>query len=164
MSWFRLTHVGGQNMARMHSRDKGKSGSVRTLKNEPSKWVSYSKDEIEALVEKIAKTEKTASQIGIELRDQYGIPSVKEHTGKSIKNILTEKKLTPEIPDDLMDLIKKEINILKHQDKNHKDQPANRGLILTNSKIRRLVKYYKRVGILSKTWTYNREKARLIVG
>lgn len=151
-------------MARMHSRDKGKSGSVKPTISKKREWVSYSNEEIEALVVKLSKKEKTLSQIGIILRDQYGIPSTKEITGKSLKNILKEKKLLPELPEELTSLIKKEIAILKHFEKNKQDRTAKRGLQLTNSKIRRLVKYYKKAGILSKDWKYDVNKAKLIIG
>ena len=35
---------------------------------------------------------------------------------------------------------------------------------LTESKINRLVKYYKKTGKLSKTWVYDKDKAKLLVG
>jgi len=76
---------------------------------------------------------------------------------------LDENKLTPKLPEDLLSLIKRELNILKHLETNKKDQPAKRGLILTESKINRLVKYYKRNKILDKSWVYNRDKAKLLV-
>jgi len=47
---------------------------------------------------------------------------------------------------------------------NKKDSSANRGLIITESKIKRLVKYYKANSMLPKTWEYSRENAKLLIG
>ncbi len=149
-------------MARMHSRKRGKAGSKRPI-NPNTSWVSYKPKEIEAIVTKLAKEGKTASQIGMLLRDSYGIPDVELIVEKKITEILVEKKAAPAIPDDLMALIKKNILIQKHMEKNHKDMPGKRGILLTESKIRRLVKYYKRVGRLSADWTYDPDKIRLLI-
>ena len=66
----------------MHSRKKGKSGSTKALrKNKPS-WSRYKENEIEQLVVKLARSGKSPSQIGIFLRDSYGIYDVKKLTGK----------------------------------------------------------------------------------
>jgi small subunit ribosomal protein S15 len=62
-----------------------------------------------------------------------------------------------------MALIKRAVMIRKHIEENHKDMTGKRGLQLTESKIKRLVKYYKRTGVLDKTWKYDPEKVKLIV-
>ena len=49
----------------------------------------------------------------------------------------------------------------KHMTKNHKDTTALRGIQLTESKIKRLVKYYKRSGRLPEDWKYEPDKIRL---
>lgn len=148
-------------MARMYSRKKGKSGSKKPIKKVIKPWVRYKPKEIELLIAKFAKEGKTSSQIGLYLRDTYGIPDAKVVTGKSITLILKEKNLLQKIPEDLMALIKKNISIRKHLEANKKDETANRGLILTESKIRRLVKYYKRAGKLSEDWKFQPERIRL---
>ena len=122
----------------------------------------YSPKEIESLVVKLAKTGKTTSEIGSELRDGYGIPDVKTLTKKKINEILKENKLESKLPEDLKNLIRREIAILKHREKNKQDQTSKRGLQLTEAKINRLVKYYKKKGVLEKTWKYTREKAELL--
>ena len=55
------------------------------------------------------------------------------------------------------------VEIKAHLEKNNKDQTAKRGLILTSSKIRRLIKYYQRTGRLAPDWKldYNRLKMYL---
>ena len=47
-------------------------------------WVTYSDEEIEEMILKFNKEGKSTSEIGIVLRDQYGIPSVKDVTGERI--------------------------------------------------------------------------------
>ena len=147
----------------MHSRRKGKSGSVRPIRKAKPAWEVHSDRETELLVAKLSKEGMAAAQIGMALRDSYGIPSVKLLTGKSISRVLAEHKLAPDIPDDLLALLKRSITISKHMEKNHKDQPGKRGLDLTQSKIRRLIKYYKNAGKLPQDWTYDQEKIRLLI-
>ncbi len=150
-------------MARMYSRSKGKSGSKRPIKKGGRSWVRYKSKEVELLIVKLAKEGKSGSEIGIYLRDTYGIPSIKEVTQKSVTSILKEKNLLSEIPEDVMGLIKRSIAIRKHLEANPKDGAASRGLIITESKIKKLVKYYKRVGKLSSKWKYDPAKIRLVV-
>lgn len=148
-------------MARMYSRKKGTSGSTKPSNPQAPSWVKYSAKEIELLVVKYAKEGKTASQIGLYLRDEYGIPSVKVVTGKSISAILGEKKMVKKMPDDLTSLLKRVLAIQEHLEANHKDQPARRGLTLTQSKILKLVKYYKKIGRISKEWNYNPKQIKM---
>lgn len=151
----------GEKMARMYSRKKGNSGSTKPSTPKAPSWVKYSSKEIELLIVKYAKEGKTASQIGLFLRDEYGIPSVKLVTGKTISTILKEKSIVKKFPDDLTSLLKKVLAIQEHLDANHKDQPAVRGLTLTQSKILRLVKYYKSVGRIPKDWNYNPKQIKM---
>ena len=145
-------------MARIYSRKRGKSGSKKPAKKVKPSWLNYTPKEIEQLVIKLAKTGTSPSRIGIILRDSYGIPSVRSLTNKKILGILNENKLNPDIPEDLNSLIKRESKILKHTEINKKDEVSKRGLNITNSKIRRLIKYYKREGTLPDEWTYERGK------
>lgn len=150
-------------MAKMHSRKKGKSGSKKPIKKVKKSWVRYSAREVEQLTLKLAKAGKTPSQIGMILRDNYGIPDVKVITKKSITKILEENKLLPQIPEDLAALIGKAIKLMKHIDNFKKDRTVKRGLVLTESKIHRLSKYYQRTGKLGKDWKYERSKAKMLV-
>lgn len=150
-------------MARMHSGKKGQSGSHKPIRKTKLTWIRYKKEEVEKLVIKLVKSGKNNSEIGIILRDSYGIPNVKEITNKKIGKILEENKLTPELPDDLVALIKNEIMIMKHVEQNKRDKVAKRGLQLTTSKINRLVKYYKGKGKLAKDWKYDRDKAKMLI-
>jgi len=150
-------------MARMHSRKRGKSGSKKPIKSNKTIWERYNDKEVILLIEKLAKEGKTSSKIGITLRDSYGIPDVKLITKKSITSILKEKKLYPKLPEDMIALIQKAIKITEHNEKNRHDQPSIRGLTLTESKIRRLAKYYKTKDLLPEAWRYSRTNAKLLV-
>jgi len=149
-------------MARLYSRRKGKSGSKKPIKRIKQSWIRYNEAEVEQLVIKLAKQGISQSKIGIALRDIYGVPDVKTLTGKSVSTILKENNLTSEIPEDILNLIKRETMIHKHLEANKKDKTALRGLQLTESKIKRLVKYYKTTGQLASTWKYDREQAKLL--
>ncbi len=150
-------------MARMYSRKKGKAGSTKPSKKVAPSWVERTDKEIESLILKMRKEGKTSSQIGMQLRDLYGVPDVKTITKKKITQILEEKKLAPEIPDDLLALIKKLVNVKKHLEENRHDMPAKRGLQLTESKIRRLVKYYKGTRKLAIDWKYDDKTLKMYV-
>jgi len=150
-------------MARMHSRKKGKSGSSKPLKDRKLTWIRHRKKEIDLLVAKLARENKTSSQIGLFLRDTYGVPDVKKITGKSITQIMAERKLSPKLPEDLLSLMKKSVAIQKHKQSNRKDMTAKLGLQLTDSKIRRLIKYYKKAKKLPEDFKYDPEKIRMYV-
>ncbi|MEA3378960.1 MAG: 30S ribosomal protein S15 [Nanoarchaeota archaeon] len=150
-------------MARMYSRKTGKSCSTKPIKKTKPVWVSYKPKEVESLVLKLAKAENTSSKIGLILRDTYGIPDVKAVTKKKIAQILKEKGLYPKLPEDLTALIKKFIYLSKHKESNNHDMVAKRGLQLTESKIKRLVKYYKARKVLPKNWRFEKSKAKLLV-
>ena len=96
--------------------------------------------------------------IGAILRDQYGIPSVRAVTGKSVLQILEERGLAPSIPEDLANLIRRAIRVRRHLEEHPKDYHSKRGLILIESKIYRLSKYYKRIGKLPPDWEYKPER------
>jgi small subunit ribosomal protein S15 len=150
-------------MSRMHSGRKGSSGSKRPLLTENPKWVQQSADEVKDLVAKMAGDGVSMAKIGLILRDQYGIPSVQLATGKSVKQILDEKNIKFELPEDLQALMKRAVSMGGHIKKNKKDLHNLRGRALMESKIRRLVKYYKREGIIPETWKYSLDTAALQV-
>jgi len=147
----------------MYSRKRGKSGSTKPSKKVVQSWVRYKGEEVEKLVVKLAKTEGTNSKVGIVLRDTYGIPSIRTVAKKRINKILKENKLLPKLPEDLVALIKKDIRLVKHLDSNKKDMTVWRGLHITESKINKLAKYYKRNDILPDNWKFDRKTAKLLV-
>ncbi|MBW2990066.1 30S ribosomal protein S15 [Candidatus Woesearchaeota archaeon] len=146
-------------MARMYSRRKGKAGSHKPSQPSIPSWVRYKEKEVELLITKLAKEGKSTSQIGLVLRDTYGIPDARMITKRSITQILKEKKILSEIPEDLLALIRKSIAVNKHITSNKRDETAKRGIILTESKIRSLIRYYKKTGKLPSEWKYDPKRA-----
>jgi small subunit ribosomal protein S15 len=141
-------------MARIHAHTHGKSHSIRpTSKNAPT-WVTQNQGELSALVVQLSKEGLTPSQIGINLRDEYGIALIKSTTGKTITKILLENNIKEEMPEDLDQLIRKAIGLQKHIKAHNSDRINVRSLELIEAKIHRLSKYYKRVGKLRKNWKY----------
>lgn len=149
-------------MARMHSRRKGESGSVRPASKTAPPWVETSKEEAVALVEKLAKEDKTPAEIGGILRDAYGIPSFKALAGKTISKALKQLELGPKYPSDLLSLIKKAVRLRAHLGGARQDKLNKAMLVRTESKIRRLVKYYRGYK-LPGDWKYEPEQAALLV-
>jgi small subunit ribosomal protein S15 len=148
-------------MARMYSRKRGKSGSHKPDKPKAS-WVKYKPEEIEEIAVKLAKKGYQTARIGLILRDQYGIPTVRINKTK-LSTILKKHNLLPEIPEDIFNLMKKAVNLHAHLQKNKKDHTSKRGLELTESKIRRLAKFHIRNKSLPPGWKYDLEQAKLLV-
>lgn len=136
---------------------KGKAHSTRPVSKRQPIWCKYAPEEVEPLVVKLAKEENNPSAIGLLLRDQYGIPLVKSMTGKTIGKILREGGALPDLPEDLSNLIGKVNRLRRHLEKNKGDLYEKRSLALAESKVRRLVKYYGREGVLPKDWKYRAE-------
>jgi small subunit ribosomal protein S15 len=148
-------------MARLHTRKKGKSASHKPAVKSAG-WVRQSKEEVVALIERLAREGKTEAQIGLALRDEHGVPSVKMLTGKKVSKILEEKKAAPKYPSALIDLIRKAVSLRKHMESNPRDKQNRKKLNDVESKIKRLVRYY-RGKKLPKNWKYVPEEAALLV-
>jgi small subunit ribosomal protein S15 len=138
-------------------------GSKRPPYKIVPKWVDYSKEQIEDIISKLVKERYTIAQIGMILRDQYGIPNVKTITRKKISQIIEKQGVKYEVPEELMSLLRKAVNLRAHLVQNKKDNTSKYGLEKLESRIRRLGKYYVRVGKLQKGWKYDAEKAKLII-
>ncbi|MFB6190898.1 MAG: 30S ribosomal protein S15 [Candidatus Nanohaloarchaea archaeon] len=144
-------------MSRMHSGDRGSSGSDKPVDKKVPRWVDYDEQEVIDLVVKLREKGLEPSQIGMKLRDEYGIPSVREITGKKLTEILEEEDVAPEIPEDLSSLVEKAESIQDHIAENPNDQDAERELELTEAKIRRLANYHREEGNIPGDWKYVRE-------
>jgi len=112
---------------------------------------------------KLAKKGLTPSQIGVILRDSHGVAQVRFITGNKILRILKSKGMAPELPEDCYHLIKKAVSIRKHLERNRKDRDAKFRLILVESRIHRLARYYKLTGVLPPTWKYESSTASTMV-
>ena len=147
----------------MYARKRGRSGSSKPLKR-GAPWVKLKAAELEEIIVKLAKEGKQSAEIGVILRDQYGIPSTRDVYKKRIARIMKNHKAYNEVlPEDMYNLVRKAVNLRKHMDKNKKDYTSYRGLELTESKIRRLAKFYKREKALPEKWKWDPEKAKLWV-
>lgn len=122
----------------------------------------YSKEEVLDLIEKLHKEGVSEPLIGQQLRDQYGVPSTKLVTGQTISQVLKSKNLAPKYPRDLIDLIKRAVNMRDHLKGNSRDTHNRTKLTHVESKIRRLVRYYQGKK-LPKGWAYDPEQAALLV-
>jgi small subunit ribosomal protein S15 len=149
-------------MARMHARRKGKSGSTHLIRKKHPEWSSLNPREIESRIIELAKNGKSTSEIGMILRDQYAVPDVKIATGKKISEILEKNDIKSDIPEDLRNLISTALQLKKHLESNRNDLKNKRNLQLTESKIRRLTKYYHGQNRLPEGWKYSPEQAKLM--
>merc|ERR1719458_7646 len=150
-------------MGRLHSKGKGISKSALPYKRTPPSWLKVSAADVEEHVCKLAKKGLTPSQIGVILRDSNGIAQVRAVTGQKIVRILKAKGLAPEIPEDLYMLIKKAVSVRKHLERNRKDKDSKFRLILIESRIHRLARYYRTTRKLHAGWKYESATASALV-
>lgn len=141
-------------MARMHSRKRGKAKSHKPV-GRPKPDSELSNKEIEDLIVQLAKDGYTPSQIGNKLRDEHNVLDVKASLGKKLAQVTKEHDLALELPEDLRNLVRKAVMLRKHLQDNKQDEPAKRGLKLTESKVQRLAKHHKDTGKLDKNWKYD---------
>lgn len=134
-------------MARMHTRRRGASGSDKPAADEPPEWSDVDEDAVEERVVELAEQGFDPSQIGMKLRDEgvqgTPIPNVKLATGKKVTTILEENDAAADVPEDLRNLLEKAVRLREHVEENGQDHQNRRALQNTESKIRRLVDYYR---------------------
>jgi len=150
-------------MGRMHTPGKGISRSSLPYRRSPPAWCKIEPEVVKEEIVKYAKKGLTPSQIGVVLRDSMGIPQVFSITGNKILRILKAAGLGAELPEDLYHLIKKAVNIRKHLEKNRKDKDSKFRLILVESRIHRLSRYYKTTKALPPNWKYESSTANALV-
>jgi small subunit ribosomal protein S13e len=144
-------------MGRMYGNGKGMSGSALPYKRKPATWIKMKSDDLVEQICKFAKKGMTPSQIGVTLRDCMGIPQVKAVSGNKIRG------LAPDVPEDLYHLIKKAVSMRKHLEKSRKDKDSKFHLILVESRIHRLARYYRKTKQLPAVWKYQSANAAAIV-
>jgi small subunit ribosomal protein S15 len=133
----------------------------RPAAKDTSKLTQVSGKELESIILKLSTEGMGTAMIGTKLRDMYGIPDVKSATGKTITQILKENEVKMEIPEDIRNLLRRVNELQKHLRENPKDIHNARGMALIEARIRRLVKYYQKEGVLPKTWKYSRDTIEL---
>jgi len=104
-------------------------------------WLKFTKQEVEAIILKLANKGLTSEKIGLVLRDQYGIPKVSLYNIK-IKEVLDKKDLFQEPTSQNLD--KKLKKIIVHYKKHKQDKNAERSLIITKAKLKKRNDYHKK--------------------
>merc|ERR1712032_82285 len=150
-------------MGRMYGKGKGISSSALPFRRKAPTWLKMKAEDVCDHMCKLAKKGLTPSQIGVTLRDSFGVPQVRYVSGNKILRILKINGLAPALPEDLYYLIKKAVSIRKHLDRNKKDKDSKFRLILVESRIHRLARYYKRVKALPATFKYVSATASALV-
>eukprot|EP00344_Euplotes_crassus_P002202 CAMPEP_0197009928 /NCGR_PEP_ID=MMETSP1380-20130617/52081_1 /TAXON_ID=5936 /ORGANISM="Euplotes crassus, Strain CT5" /LENGTH=151 /DNA_ID=CAMNT_0042431503 /DNA_START=34 /DNA_END=489 /DNA_ORIENTATION=+ len=150
-------------MGRMHTPGKGISRSSLPYRRTPPSWLKISAQEVVDQICKLAKKGLAPSQIGTILRDSHGVAQIRFVAGNKIVRILKANGLAPELPEDLYQLIKKAVSVRKHLEKNRKDKDAKFRLILIESKIHRLARYYRLAGTIPPNWKYESATASTLV-
>jgi len=147
----------------MHSKGKGKSGSNKPNANAAPEWSESDKEAVEALILKLAGEGHSTAMIGTILRDQHAVPDVRLVTGERISQTLARNDLSGKYPEDMMNLMRQALRMIDHLNENRKDLHNSRQLGLTESRIRRLARYYQNTGRLDSEWAYKRDQLRLMV-
>merc|ERR1712099_219240 len=151
------------NMGRMHAPGKGISSSALPYVRKAPNWLRMSKDDIIESIVKLSKKGFRPSAIGVQIRDQYGVSQSKYVTGNKILRVLKSQGIQVDIPEDLYFLIKKAVTVRKHLERNRKDKHGKFRLILIESRIHRLARYYKTNKVLAPTWKYDSTTASALV-
>jgi small subunit ribosomal protein S15 len=150
-------------MARMHSPGRGKSGSTKPMVDKAPEWSNTDAKEVTELILSLAAEGHNPAAIGTILRDQHAVPDVRLVVGKRLGQVLAENDVTTKYPEDMMNLMRRALRLIDHLESNRKDRHNSRQLELTESKIRRLSRYYKGRGQLDAEWAYKRDQLRLMV-
>ena len=150
-------------MGRMHAPGKGISDSALPYKRTVPSWLKLTSEDVVEQICKLAKKGLTPSQIGVILRDSHGVAQTRFVTGNKILRIMKAKGLAPSKPEDLHHLIKKAVAIRKHLERNRKDKDSKFRLILVESRIHRLARYYKTKKVLPPTWKYESSTAAALL-
>jgi small subunit ribosomal protein S15 len=147
----------------MHTRRRGSSDSDKPVADEPPEWSDVDADAVEERVVELAEQGHSPSEIGLKLRDEgvqgTPVPDVTLATDKKITEILEEHDAEPDLPEDLRNLMERAVGLREHMDENPNDHQNKRALQNTESKIRRLVDYY-RGDELDTDFTYSYDTAK----
>ena len=110
-----------------------------TILEKPT-WVKIKESELKEIISELAK-KYSPSQIGLVLRDQYGIPTTKVF-GKKLKKYLEELKIER---NEELENIEKKVNKLKeHLNENITDKKAKHKLQKAQSMLNIVKKYSNR--------------------
>lgn len=152
-------------MARMHTGKHGKSKSRKPVVEQGSKpeGLELNDSDITKLVVEYAKKGMHQAQIGQTLKEKHNVPYIKQIYGKRLKTVLSESGFKSELPQDLLDLLKRSVTLRTHLEKNHNDVHNRTALSRVEAKIWRLSNYYRRTHALPSDWSYDPAKVALLI-
>jgi len=108
----------------------------------------------------LAKQGYRKSHIGRLIREKYG-KDIKNLVGKNLERILEENGIKEDIPEDLLNIFKKINRMLKHLEVHKKDAHTKKKLEEYEKSVQVIIKYYKRIGKLSKDFKYSRDIVKM---
>jgi len=151
----------------MHTRRRGSSDSDTPVADDPPEWSDVDAERIEERVVELAEEGHDPSEIGLALRDSgvagTPIPDVQLATDRTVTEILDEHDAGADLPEDLRNLMEKAITLREHMQENPQDHQNKRARQNVESKVRRLVDYY-RGDELDEEFTYSYEEAVDLLG
>ncbi|MDE1874356.1 MAG: 30S ribosomal protein S15 [Candidatus Micrarchaeota archaeon] len=148
-------------MARLHTRRHGKAKSRKPTDSEAK--AGADRQNVEDVIVAYAKQGIRPAMIGLKLKQEHEVGYLKPVLGKRLTVLLKEKGFRSEIPSDMLDLMRKAVNMRRHITANHNDVHNKTRLQRVESKIWRLGKYYRSAGRLPADWKYDPEQAALII-
>ena len=151
-------------MARMHTKKKGKSKSRKPMLDGAVEIRSdLGKEETEKIILQYSKQGIGPTAIGEKLKREHGVLYPKSTIGKKVNELLKENKQATQMPEDLLNLMSKAVNLNKHIEKNRQDKSNTLNMKRVEAKIWRLTKYYIRKGVLPGNWRYDPKQAELLI-
>ncbi|KAG9393817.1 Ribosomal protein S15 [Carpediemonas membranifera] len=150
-------------MGRMHSNGKGVAQSAIPYNRSAPEWAKMTTEELNTIIAGMARKGVNPSRIGTILRDQHGVGQIHAVTGNKIVRMLRSQGLAPEIPEDLYMMIKRAVSIRKHIERNPRDKDSKYRLILIESRIHRLSRYYRATKKVAPSFKYEAATANQIV-
>ncbi len=153
-------------MARMHTKKRGKSKSRKPILDSSTFGKGageLSKEQIENIIIDYAKQGTSPEMIGELLKRKHGVMYPRQAIGMRMKDFLKEKELLNSIPSDMLNLMKKSVNMRKHLQSNKQDVYGTIRLKRVEAKIWRLTKYYIKTGELGAKWRYDPKTAELLI-
>ena len=151
-------------MARQYSKGKGISRSCIPQVRVAKSFNKTTPEELAKTICDLAKKGLLPSRIGQILRDQHAVGRTEHITHASISRILRANGLASELPEDLYCLIRKAVAIRKHLERNPRDISTKYHLILIESRIHRIARYYRGTQRISATFRYKSANAAAILG
>ncbi|POY74999.1 hypothetical protein BMF94_1975 [Rhodotorula taiwanensis] len=142
-------------MGRMHNPHKGIASSALPYKRSAPRWLKTSPEEVKEHIFKAS----LSSRLPVTIKTAGLAPQIPEDLYHASQT-LTERKKRAE---GLTLLIKKAVQVRKHLERNRHDKDSKFRLILIESRIHRLARYYRTKGQLPPTFKYESATASTMI-